>query len=138
MDIHGNAWLRQEKTLLVMSRQFIKYGIVGGLGTTSHYLILVLGVEYLAIAPIISTSFGFLVGAIVNYVLNYKFTFNSKVSHQKAMLRFFTIASIGFVINIVLFDALANSMSINYVASQFFCTLLIMTGTFALNRTYTF
>lgn len=121
-----------------MSRQFIKYGIVGGLGTTSHYLTLVLGVEYLAIAPIISTSFGFLVGAIVNYVLNYKLTFKSKVSHQKAILRFFTIASIGFVMNIVLFDALTNNMSINYVVSQCFCTLLIMTGTFALNRTYTF
>jgi len=121
-----------------MSKQFIKYSLVGGLGTTGHYLTLVLGTELLAMTPTISTSLGFLVGAIINYILNYEFTFNSDVSHRKAITRFFSIAAVGFVINLAIFNLFTNNIGVNYILSQIFCTTFVMGITFALNKKITF
>ena len=121
-----------------MINQLIKYGLVGVVGTAGHYITLILGVEALKVNPTIATCVGFLVGACINYVLNYQITFKSSTKHGKALPRFMIFALIGFVINLLLFQFITNVLLLHYFVAQLMCTVLVMFITFVLNKKYTF
>ena len=81
---------------------------------------------------------GFTVGAIINYVLNYRFTFNSKKSHKEAMSKFFIVAIIGAIINTALMYVGVNLLHAYYLLAQIAATGIVLLWNFLINKYWTF
>lgn len=122
----------------LLKQVFIRYALVGITGTITHYTILVFFVEKLYLNVTLSTTFGFICGAVVNYILNYRFTFNSTKNHLHASYRFFTIALLGMLLNALLLNILLFLLPIHYIISQCIATLMVLTVTFSANKTWTY
>ena len=102
--------------------RFFRFAGVGVVGTVAHYLVLLVAVEVLALRPITGSSLGFTVGALVNYALNYRFTFRSDRRHREALPRFYLVAAAGFVINGGVMLVLAERLDLQYLMAQIVAT----------------
>jgi putative flippase GtrA len=111
---------------------------VGAIGTAGHYLVLVLLVELFAVDPVLATTVAFLVGAIINYILNYKYTFSSDKPHLQAMSKFFSIAFVGMLFNGLVMDYGARQLGLHYLLTQILATLLVLQWNFFANKFWTF
>lgn len=119
-------------------RQFLAFTGVGAVGTAGHYLTLILLVEALGQDPVLSTSLGFVVGALINYILNYKYTFSSSHPHGRTLFRFLVVALIGALVNSGIMYLGTSLLSINYLLTQIFATGLVLMQNFVLNKFWTF
>ncbi len=86
----------------VLLRQFLHFAAVGLSGTLVQYTCLWVGVEYLTLAPATASGIGYILGSVVNYVLNYFFTFSSAKSHREAASKYFSVLGIGWCLNFAL------------------------------------
>jgi len=121
-----------------LGARFLLFSGVGVIGTVAHYLTLISAVEFLGARPITGSSAGFVVGALVNYALNYKYTFRSSRSHLEALPRFYLIATVGFVFNGSIMWLLAEHLEFNYILSQIAASGLVLGWNFLANVLWTF
>lgn len=126
------------QTIRPIISQFIAFAIVGLFGTAAHYLVLWILVEFVAVAVVSATTAGFLVGALVNYVLNRRFTFSSRSSHVAALPKFIIVAFIGAVINALVVMWLLAITNIHYLIIQLFATGTVLVWNFGANYVWTF
>ncbi len=105
-------------------RQLIHFAAVGAVGTLVQYLVLWTGVDLLLLSAAVSSGVGYILGSIVNYVLNYKFTFKSDKSHRDTVTKYYAILAVGWCINTGLMWLLADHNGLNYWIAQ-----IIATGT---------
>ena len=66
------------------SPQFLRYAIAGAAGTAVHYLVLIALVQGASVAAVPASTAGAVAGALVNYRLNHRYTFESDRSHATA------------------------------------------------------
>lgn len=119
-------------------RQFLAFTGVGAVGTAGHYLTLILLVEGFNVDPVIATSLGFVVGALINYILNYKYTFASTSPHGRTLLRFLIVALVGALVNSGIMYLGTTVFSFNYLVIQVIATAIVLLQNFILNRIWTF
>ncbi len=122
------------KTIL----QFVSFASVGVIGTAVHYFVLIVCVVFFYFSPILASSLGCLSGMSVNYFLNYKITFKSQKNHREACSKFFAVAALGFIWNLLLMYVFCEVLFINYLFSQIISTILILFWNFLLNKIWTF
>lgn len=118
--------------------RFVAFAAVGLVGTAAHYLTLTGLVELAGADPVAGSVSGFLVGAAVNYVLNYRLTFKSDKRHREAASKFFAVAATGFVINAGLMHVLVNAVGAPYLLAQVGVTGFLVFWHYALNALWTF
>lgn len=121
-----------------MINQFVRFTLVGGIGTSAHYVVLVVLVSDFGVNPILGSTAGFLVGMITNYVLNRRFTFNSQTSHREALWRFGAIAMAGIGINTAIMVLLIEVMGLHYLLAQMVATVLTLSWNFVGSRYWAF
>ena len=119
-------------------RRLTAFGLVGLIGTGAHYLVLIMLVERAGIDPVTATSVGFVVGALVNYALNRRYTFQSTKLHLDAGPKFFTIATITGIANSLLVYGGVDLVGANYLLVQISATSIVFLANFALNSLWTF
>ena len=119
-------------------KQFITFAGVGAIGTAGHYLTLLILVQIFLLNPVLATTIGFIVGALINYQLNYNVTFKSNKPHYETMIKFFTIALISGVLNSYLMFIGLKLTSLNYFIIQIFATTLVLVLNFVFNKIWTF
>ena len=119
-------------------RQFITFAGVGVIGTLTHYAVLVILVQIAELTPVLASGAGFVSGALVNYCLNYRITFHSNKRHHEAIIKFFTVASIGLLLNTLVMALATEILYIHYLLSQMVATGLVLIWNFAGNRYWTF
>jgi len=119
-------------------KQFLRFAGVGAIGTTGHYITLVLLVEVMNIDAVPASLAGFVVGALINYKLNRSYTFRSDVSHSIALPKFFTIAAAGALLNTVIMSLAINHFKLHYFLSQILATGVVLVWGFLGNRLWTF
>jgi len=119
-------------------RQFITFAGVGAIGTLGHYVVLVALVQSKTMTPVYASTVGFTVGALINYLLNYRFTFNSHKRHIDTLVKFFAVAILGASINGVIMYMGSEVMDFNYLLVQVFATGMVVFLTFSLNKLWTF
>ena len=122
----------------VMLRKLFRYGVVGIVGTPAHYLTLILLVEAGGIAPVYATVAGSAVGALVNYLLNRRYTFRSAKTHADAGPKFVVVALATGMLNAVLVYLGVDLLGMHYLVVQIVATLIVFLSNFALNNTWTF
>lgn len=121
-----------------MIKQFVVFAAVGAIGTLSHYCVLIVLVQLLGVNPVVASGTGFAVGALVNYLLNYRVTFRSARPHQEAAPRFFAIAAVGMLANTVIMALGTKVFAIQYLLAQIIATGMVLGLNFVANRLWTF
>lgn len=125
--------------LLTLSDQFLRYALVGVAATIGHYGTLILLVESHAVDPVAASLAGFVVGGIVSYFLNRRFTFHaSERSHAAAAPRFALIAGVAFGLTGVLMHVFTEWSGLHYLVAQLVTTGIVLVWTFLANRFWTF
>jgi len=119
-------------------KQFIFFTAIGGIGTGGQYITLIALVESGLLGAVPASVAGVTVGAVINYFLNYRFTFNSKKSHKEAMTKFFIVAAFGAIINTALMYVGIHTLHLYYLLSQIVATGIVLLWNFIANKFWTF
>jgi putative flippase GtrA len=112
------------------------FAAVGAVGTAAHFLTLIALVQFWHSPPVLASAAGCVIGALVNYWLNYTITFKSRNPHRIAIVKFFSIALAGLCIN-TLIMTIATKW-IHYLLSQVVATCLVLFWNYLCNRFWTF
>jgi len=118
--------------------RFVKFAGVGAVATAVQYAVLILCVEALGLGAVAGSALGFIIGAVINYWLNYHFTFRSDNPHHVAASRFAITAAVGLAINSVLMSLLVHRLALPYLVSQVITTALVLGWTFTVNSLWSF
>lgn len=118
--------------------RFLRYSFVGAIGTAVQYVPLVVLVQAAEVDPVLASTVGAVAGAIVNYALNHRHTFESRRRRHESLPRFMAIAPAGVAINAELPAALVNGLGVRYLAGQVVATLAVLGVTYLANRAWTF
>jgi len=121
-----------------MIESLVRYTMVGAVGTLVHYLVLLALVERGGAPPTLATTLGFAIGAVVNYFLNLRFTFQSTRPHREALPRFLGVAAGGMLLNSGIVALGADLLRLHYMIPQVCATGAVVICTFCANRVWTF
>jgi putative flippase GtrA len=121
-----------------LSRQFLRFAAVGLCGTAVQYVVLWSGVELLGAPAALASGIGYMCGSVVNYLLNYFFTFESGKSHAEAASKYFSLLGVGWCINTGLMGLLAHSLGWNYWIAQILTTGIGLIWNFTGSRLWAF
>lgn len=124
-------------------RQFLQFAAVGLSGTAVQYLSIQVAVTQQISAmqqsPVVTGSaIGYLLGSVVNYILNYFLTFGSGKSHVEAISKYFSVLAVGWCINFGLMKLLADHWGIWHWYAQVFTTGLVLCWNFAGSKLWAF
>ena len=109
----------------------------GGLSTALHYLLAALGVLAFGMPVVWSSSLGFALSALANYLLNARLTFRGGASHRAAAPRFLATCGAGLLLNSVFLSCLL-SLGIAAIPSQILTTLGVLIWNYLVNGLWTF
>ena len=130
--------LEQKKTKVRLHHQFLRFAAVGLSGTAVQYAVLWTGVSIFAAPAALASAIGYALGAFVNYLLNYFFTFESGKSHAKTAPRYFAVLGIGWSINTGLMTLLVHHWGWNYWFAQILTTGIGLFWNFSGSRWWAF
>ena len=117
---------------------FIKYFLAGCIAVAAHFLVMILMVEIFKSPPLFASFAGFCIGSLVNYSLQYNWTFSSDSSHQQAGLRYLFVTTSMLCLNMMLFEALFSLAEMDYRIAQSGATALVFLANFVINANFTF
>lgn len=118
--------------------QFVKYGLVGACGTMAHYLWLIsLSTVYANVNPAYFAFSGAFIGAVVNYSLNYRFTFLSSKKHTLAFPQFVVLAGFSMLASSLIVQT-AITFGIHYIIGQLTATALCVPVGFIISKKVVF
>jgi putative flippase GtrA len=115
-----------DSTRVGRATQFLKFVGVGALATIFQYCVLIGCVELLHVQPVVGSSLGFGLSAMLNYYLNYRYTFGSSAPHRVAAIRFGLVSSAGLLLNAGVMSLLTAREGVPYLLAQVFATALVL------------
>lgn len=118
--------------------QFARFTGVGFASAVGHYGTLIGLVQLFDVAAVPASTAGALLGAWINYRLNRRFTFKSRVKHGVAVPRFVLVAAGGVVLNAVLMWLGVDLLHLHYLLAQVATTGLVLLWSFSLHKLWTF
>ena len=119
--------------------KFVKFSLVGFSGVFVDFGITFFFKEIVKIQKYVANAVGFSMAATTNYFLNRIWTFHSQ--NPNIMLeftRFFIIALIGLMINLLIIWALSGKFKVNFYLSKLAATIVVTLWNFPINAYYTF
>ena len=119
-------------------RQFVRFAGVGCMSAIGHYGLLILLVQVAHADAVLASAAGALLGAVINYFLNYHFTFQSSKKHHESIAKFIVVAAVGLGLNTLFMWIMVNLLGLHYLLSQVATTGLVLIWSFVGNRFWTF
>ncbi|MBS1198668.1 MAG: GtrA family protein [Proteobacteria bacterium] len=119
-------------------RQFIRFAGVGCMSAIGHYGLLILLVQVVHTDAVLASAAGALLGAVINYLLNYHFTFQSSKKHHESIAKFVVVAAVGLGLNTLFMWIMVSLLGLHYLLSQVVTTGLVLIWSFVGNRFWTF
>jgi putative flippase GtrA len=107
-------------SFLKRTNQFTRFLFVGVVNTLTGLSIIFVLLNVLGLSYWISTFVGNCVGAVVSYLLNRSFTFNSQIDFAKGIPRFITIILVCYFLSYSLSEFLADGVYQLYSPIPFF------------------
>lgn len=120
--------------------EFIRFTIVGGIGTIINLAILYSFTEFLNIFYIISAIIAFIVAATNNFIFNKIWTFKEEI-RDKIFLKytqFFVVSVIALLVNIFFLYVFTEYLGIYYLISQLIAIGISLIINFLGNKLWTF
>lgn len=118
--------------------RLLRFSIVGGIATLVQYLILIALVMASDFSPAIASTIGFVISSLVNYILNYSFTFKSSKPHTETLTRFLIISVCGLIINYLFMQIGTRAFNLHYLFVQLAATAATLLWNFSLNHLWSF
>lgn len=115
-----------------------RYASVGAIATAGHCALLIMLVETIRLQPGPCAALGSLLGALVAYLGNRRFTFLTRAPHLRAAPRFLAVAALGAALNGLIVWAGVSVIGLHYLLAQAFATCIVLFITYWLNRVWTF
>lgn len=122
----------------MLAKQFVRYFVVGGLGTVSHLAVLAVCVEAFSWHPVVASISGFISALLVSYSLNYYWAFQSQRPHAEGVWRYIVVSLGGLLLNASMMSALVKYAHVNYFLSQLYVIAIVPICNFIVNRYWTF
>ena len=121
-----------------LSERFLRFLIIGAVATAVQYGLLIAQVEWLRWPPVPASALGYALSALLNYYLNYVFTYRSQQTHLKTLPRFAAVVLTGLSLNSVLMFFFATMLSWHYLIAQILSTVLVLIWNFTANTFWSF
>lgn len=119
-------------------RHASRFTVVGLCAMTVHFL-LVVGLVYLTVAPLLANVAAFLIAFQVSFWGHLGWSFSDLcATRNMAMRRFFLVAVGGFALNEVLYAALLRWTPLPYQVALFLVLGTVALGTFVISRCWAF
>lgn len=112
------------------AKQFLRFAAVGAVATVAHYSVLIGLKEVAGVDPVLATTCGFFVGAVVSYSLNRVFTFETRPSFGRGLAKFLVVVGVGAVLNTAIF-AFFLRQGLYYLVAQVIATGLVLIWNYA-------
>ncbi|WP_341989998.1 GtrA family protein [Azorhizobium sp. AG788] len=118
--------------------QFATFVGVGLSAAVCHFITLAILVELQMAGPVLASLAGFIVGSVISYSLNRRFTFESTRTHAGALPRFAAVAGIAFVMTGLLMEFFVHWLGIYYMFAQILTSGIVLVWTFTAYRLWAF
>lgn len=115
-----------------------RFGVVGILTAVLHYGLLYIGVEVMQLNATVSSSLGFMVAVIFNYLMHYSWTFAEPAPHGKTLRRYLVMISCGFIINALVMYAGVHWWSLHYLFTQALALVVVVVWNFVISNVWVF
>lgn len=115
--------------------QFITYNIVGIANTIVGFSTIFL-LMFIGLSATLSNVIGYVIGSILSYYLNRKYTFKSNKHSKKEAIKFFTVLLIAYFLNFVTLQALLGSL--NPYLAQLISGVVYTVSSFILAKFFVF
>ena len=122
----------------MLKNQFLRFALAGTAATITTYAVLIVGVEGLHINAVTASVAGYMAGIVVNYLLNYRYTFGSDQHHHVVIPRFLTVMLGGMFINAAVMYAGINWLGFHYLLAQLAAVAVVLMLSFTANRRWSF
>ena len=121
-------------------KEFVKFGVVGGIGTLINIAILYLLTEKAGVYYLISAIFSFIVAMSSNFILNKIWTFkeNVKLGIGKKYLQFGLVSVSALLVNLFFLYIFTEILGIYYIISQILAIGIALIINFLGNKIWTF
>lgn len=119
-------------------KRFIGFAGTGAIATGIQYLILIVLHELLGLAAVSSSSVGYGIAAIANYLMKYHWVFGSDERHHVAGPKYAIVSLTGLTLNTLLMYLGVGLLDIHYLLAQVISTLLVLIWNFSVNSIWTF
>ncbi|MBD8500987.1 GtrA family protein [Paenibacillus arenosi] len=117
---------------------FLKYGLVGVIGTIVHSGMLALMVEVFEMHPIGGTIIGFVFSLVISYVLNSIWTFKQANSSTTIFVKYALVCSCGLLLNIFIMYITVDIFNLSYIIGQGVAIILVPIFNYMINRYWVF
>jgi putative flippase GtrA len=119
-------------------KQLTRFLAVGLFNSVLGYIV-IFGFMYIVkISPEISNVAGYAVGLVTSYILNRKYTFNSKQNQPNEIVRFLSVFVVAYASNFVILIILIHRVGVHEGASQILAGLIYVIASFIMNKYYVF
>jgi putative flippase GtrA len=119
------------------ARSLFTFLFVGGFATALQYAIILFTVYVLGWPVVSGSTLGFILSAIVNYLLNVRLTFRSTQSHKNTAPRFVVVALSGLVLNYGILSLLLF-FGAQAAVAQILTTIGVMIWNYVVSGIWTF
>ncbi len=133
-----SQFLTKRNELFPFFDRFLCYTFVGGIGTLAHWGVFLLLLYTIHVKPVLATSAGFCLGAVINYLLNYFITFKSKKRHLHVTIRFVCNTLLLFIFNGSLVWLFVILIGIHPVYGQVFTSAFVLVTGYIINKLWAF
>lgn len=121
-----------------LPRQISAFFGVGLVSIVADYGVFALVTEVFAVNPVTAALVGYLVGGLVNYLLNRAHTFPSDRDHVQAVWRFASVMAVGFSLTGLFMWIFAEKLEIPYLAARVITTGIVFCWNFGAHKLWTF
>jgi putative flippase GtrA len=118
--------------------QFFGFAGVGVIATLIQYVVLMLLVQAAGANATLASGVGYVTSALVNYGLNYRYTFRSTRKHSESVVKFVLVACVGLALNSGIMFVLTGEFHVHYLLAQLLASGIVLVWNFAANRAWTF
>lgn len=132
-----------KECLIALIKQFIKFGLVGGINTVLSYAITNIGFYVLKLNTQISNLIAFVITVFISFILNDKFVFNEDKKEEKSFVRrlakvYASYSITGLFLTAVLLYVEETKLGIPHYIATLMNLVITIPANFILNKFWAF
>ena len=117
--------------------QLKRFVMSGGGATLLHFSSMTFLV-WLGVNAIFATAFGMVLGAVVNYIFQYYYTFDSNTKHHTSIFKYCLSVALSFTSNMLLFTLFYTLLHFNAFVSQLLTSALVAIQNYCIYKKFVF
>jgi putative flippase GtrA len=130
--------MSDSRSSIGVAEQFVRYCIVGGIGTCTHFGITIALVEWAGVHPTVASIIGFVAAFVVSYVLNRSWVFPASARSWLSFVRYSVVCLSGLVLNTSIMVVTVDWLRWYYLWGLAVVVAVVPVTNFALNRLWAF